>query len=216
MVRSKLLFIVAAVVIVLVIVMNYGTRSTPVADSATETRTQTVPIVYEEDIPSNALPEVKSAIMYFPPAVTDAFINGGWKIVLVKDVPGDDDIYPMSAIGETDFDAHTITIQTEDTAAVSDIVLARTLHEIGHFADRYYGGLSTTEEWESLFSGNQDYVEFDYAGILVTDSNRGAVGYAVSDAKEMFACVLKDYYLHPDYLIDNFSELYAYCEANIK
>lgn len=214
-VKRNILFAIALIVIILIIAASYKKQYTATdvkgADNAFVIEKQYVDIIYDADVSSEAISEVQKGIADMPMEVVKGFVDQGWKVSVVKDIERDEDIYPMSAVGETDYDNKTVTVQAEDIpGSVANVFLIRTVHEMSHFADLYYGSLSDTEEWEGIYEKNKGYVEYEYSGVSFIDDYADAAAYASSDRYEMFACGMKDFILHQRYLQQNYPDLYRY------
>ena len=207
--KRRGLFIIALIVILMIIIMSYRrTGVTASVGSGSKVVTRYIDLVYETDIDKDDIAEVQQAISLFPVEVVEKFIEGGWKIVVVKDIEGDNDLIPAFISGQTDYENKTVTIQTNDKAEKS--VLIRTCHEFSHYADLYYGNIADSEKWIELYDSNKDFVEYEYSGTTVTEKNKADICYATSDRYELFACSCKDYLLHPDYLSSNYPNLFMF------
>ena len=81
-----------------------------------------------------------------------------------------------------------------------------------HYIDRLWGTVSETEKFETLYSQykNGKYVTYAYAGIENSAVSGTDIAYATSSNHEFFAEALKDYYLHPEYLEENYKEIYDF------
>lgn len=215
--KRRLLFALALALIILVIVMNYKIKYSPAlntaVDSALTIRKAVIPITYEEDIPSERLTEIQKGVSYLPMDLIDTFVAEGWHIAAVKEIKNDNDIFPFSAIGETDFGTKTITIQIEELLpqSITDVVALRTVHEMCHYADKYYGSITDTTDWQEIYTKNKEgYIEYEYSGIKATDATDKAINYASSDKYELFACSMKDYFIHPDYVKQRYPEVFEF------
>ena len=65
---------------------------------------------------------------------------------------------------------------------------------------------------EDLYEKYKDgkYRSYYYADITLTDRYAEDVLYATSTEKEFFAETLKDYYMHKQYLSENYRDIFAY------
>ena len=214
--KRGLLFAIILVVIILIITTGYKKQyeanSVEGAESKLVIEKQYVNITYDADISDFAIQEIQRGIASMPADVIRGFTEQDWKVSVVKDIKRDEDIFPMSAVGETDFNTNTVSVQAEPLpAGVANVYLIRTVHEMSHFADHFYGNLADQDEWTGIYEDNKDkYVEYEYSGIDFIDDFAEAAKYATSDRYEMFACGMKDFILHPDYLKRNYPDLYRY------
>ena len=207
--RRRGLFVIALIVIILIIIMSYRrTGISASVGSGSKVVTRYINLVYETDTDSKDIEEVQQAVSLFPVEVVEKFIDDGWKIAIVKDIDGDDELIPAFISGQTDYGNKTITIQSSEKAEKS--VLIRTCHEFSHYLDTFYGNAADQDKWIELYEENKDYREYEYAGALVTEKNRGDIEYATSDRYELFACSCKDYLLHPDYLYSNYPNIFMF------
>lgn len=213
---KKVLFAVVLIVIILVITAGYKKQYQASTVEGAENKfvieKQYVNVVYDSDIQDFVIQEIQKGIASMPVDVIKGFVNEGWKVSIVKEIERDEDIYPMSAIGETDYEAATVTIQAEPLPpGVANVFLIRTVHEMSHFADYFYGNLTDKDEWKKLYEDNKDkYVEYEYSGVDFVGDSAAAAKYATSDKYELFACAMKDYILHVEYLKKNYPDLYGY------
>lgn len=63
--------------------------------------------------------------------------------------------------------------------------------------------------WDRQYA-NVTHIEYEFAGITRTDSNAYDMDYATTNRYEFFACSLKDFYCHQDYLRDHYPDVYVY------
>lgn len=92
-----------------------------------------------------------------------------------------------------------------------DVLTIRMVHEFGHFIDEYYGNVADADEWRELYASRKnDYIEYEFAGITRTDGNAYDMDYATTNRYKFFACSLKDFYCHQDYLRDAYPDIYVY------
>ena len=220
--KKGLLFAIVLVVIILVITAGYKKQyeasTVEGAESPFVIEKQYVDIVFDTDVSDAAIQEIQRGIATMPIDVVKGFVKNGWKVSVVTEIDWDEDIYPMSAVGETDFDKATVTVQAEPLpSGIANVYLVRTVHEMSHFADYYYGNLADKDEWIALYEANKDrYVEYEYSGVEFVSDFKDAAKYATSDRYEMFACAMKDYILHSEYLRKNYSDVYAYFKGLLK
>lgn len=174
-----------------------------------------VNITYEEQLGNSVLSEVQNAIQKLPPDVIRAFARDNWKIAVVSQIDltnteFEGESAPMT-VGLTDYDTKTIQV-SPFTNTPDNFVMIKTLHELCHFADLYYGNVAESTEWEEIYNNNLDYVEYEFNGLKVTERNKKDIQYATSDKWELFACAMKDYFNQPDYLKDNYSGIYEFMD----
>lgn len=208
----RLAVALVCVLVLFVILAGYRTEKSVVeADGTTanpgEIEYVSVSITYEDGMGSDVLAEVQEAIEKFPPEVINGFAKEGWTIEVVSEIESNTD---ETIVGLTNFYNKTIQVSPFEGDIYSDITL-KTLHEMSHYADRYYGSVSDTDEWKALYDDfGKEYVEYEYRGIRKTHRNASDIEYASSDRYELFACVMKDYLNNPDYVEENYPELYKF------
>lgn len=170
-------------------------------------------ITYEEGLGGDIVNEIRKAVEMFPSDVICTFSEEGWKIAVLSEIVDDSDEQYTTA-GMTNYDAKTIQVTPSDSGnsqVVDDVLTIRMVHEFGHFVDEYYGNAADTDEWRDLYASHKnDYIKYEFAGITRTDSNAYDMDYATTNRYEFFACSLKDFYCHQDYLRDVYSDVYVY------
>lgn len=176
-------------------------------------------ITYEESLGNKAVSYIRKGIEYFPMDVVKAFAEEGWKIAVISDYIAEDDleVNPNAKImGMTDYENKTIQIVVYDRE-LDNALMYTTVHEFAHFAEAFYGNAADSEEWKSLYKKHRDnYREYDYAGIKIAGENASVLSYATSDRWEFFACAMKDYYCHPEYLKNSFEDIFNYFDLLCK
>ena len=210
----KWVFIIINLAIVLTVLTSYKETKKFVDPSALgfipgeykDIEQISVDLVYENTLASQELDEVKKAITDMPADVVQKFVSDGWKITVVRDINFDlsdvSDGEKEIVAGLCNYDTKTIQIKIE-----KDAYYTRTLHELAHYADYAYGMASRTDDFMTLYDKYKgSYVEKEYEG-METDRQ---IDYASSDRYELFACVMKDYIANPDYLRENYTDLYVY------
>lgn len=217
---KKLWIILINFIIIMIVLCNYRVVQKVVDPSVgtvaenDSTEIVDVNITYEKSLGNNSLLEVKRAVLKFPAEVIKGFAESGWKIAVVSEIDltgtefeGVD--FPLT-VGLTDYDKKTIQVSPCDSD-LSNYVYIRVLHEMSHFADSYYGDVSDTEEWMKLYEDNKDsYMEFEFNGISKTAENASDLEYATSNRWEFFACTMKDYLNQPEYVKQNYPDVYNY------
>ena len=220
--RKPITFMIT-LIIILIILCNYN-ETDKVMSTSTNTDLVnkdnsdyvTVDIIYEQDMGSNTVTQVQRAIELYPVKVIKAFVKDGWKISVVSEIDLTGTEFEGSTnpltVGMTNYDAKTIQIvPVQKNSPTDKSILTRTVHELAHYADKFYDNAADTVEWKTLYSKYQNsYIEFEYSGIKETESNRNDIKYATSNRWEFFACTMKDYYCNPKYLRDNYREIYDY------
>ena len=116
----------------------------------------------------------------------------------------------LTVVGLINFTDKTITIR--GVPKYSNTSKDITIHELCHYIDRLWNNESNTDKLKSLYEQYQNgsYITHAYAGITITEDYQSDILYATSNRQEFFAEAMKDYLLHPDYLKDNYSDIYDY------
>jgi len=103
----------------------------------------------EADVPQEMVKEVREAVERFSVELLDSFVEDGWKVVLLttfEDVEEYESISKdASVIGLINYQQKTITLKgiPEFEHTVENIMV----HEMCHYADYYWGGISTSKEF---------------------------------------------------------------------
>ena len=171
----------------------------------------------DSNVSKESVEELKDALNIVPNKTLQSLSEQDWKITLLddfSDVSGYEHIdNDSSVVGFINFDTKTITIKgkPEYTGTVKNV----TVHELCHYIDQNADWLSNTEEFLDLYEKYKDgkYRSYYYADITLTDRYAEDVLYATSTEKEFFAETLKDYYMHKQYLSENYRDIYAYFAA---
>lgn len=170
-------------------------------------------ITYEEGLGGDVANKIRKAVEMFPADAIQAFSNEGWKIAVLSEIADDSGDQYITA-GMTNYDTKTIQVtpsNLQNGQVVDDVLTIRMVHEFGHFVDEFYGNVADTEEWIKLYATHKnDYIEYEFAGITKTESNAYDIDYATTNRYEFFACSLKDFYCHQDYLRDRYPDIYVY------
>lgn len=173
-----------------------------------------VQMTIEEGMSEELFGEVQQALSIIPPEVLKAFIKEGWKISIVSSIDTthsqyeDEDILPQYADSFSNTKSNLVQIKNPNTTG---IVKERMLHEMGHFADSYYGKASESDAFRKLYENyKSDYMEYRIANAEKGSITNDDIEYAASRDYEFFACVYKDYILYPDYVEERFPELSDY------
>lgn len=215
--RLNLIIVLLVIVIILANYTAYDKKHVVADNSQIEIdEYKYVDIVYETGIDDKYIEEVDSAVKMLPVCVIENISKEGWKIELEKNIslkgtPYEGEEMGYVTVGMTNYDKKIIEIVPYTYEGISNFVKLRTLHELCHVADKYYGDASEADEWGALYEDYKDrYVEYEFSGIDITPDNQKDIGYATSDRYEMFACVMKDYLNKPEYLLNNYEELYEF------
>lgn len=176
-----------------------------------------VDITYEEQLGSDVVGKVRKAIEMFPADAIQSFSKQGWKIAVLSDIDSEEnpDNGMVTTVGLTNYDTKTIQVSpTSSDFSVDDsedLLTIRMVHEFSHFADVFYGNVTDSDKWKKLYAEYKDeYVEFEFYGIDKNMENQFDIGYATSNRYEFFACSMKDFYCHQDYLREHYPNLYVY------
>lgn len=210
----------------------------PYQAEESESEFVSIDITYEEQLGSSVVNKVRQAVEMFPSDTIQAFSEGGWKIAVLSEISTDEDEdiptesednaaveneepdnkeassdrAKINTVGLTNYDTKTIFVSpSADATGADDLLTVRMVHEFAHFVDEYYGNVTDTDDWKKLYGEYKtDYVEFEFSGIAKNEENKYDIEYAASNRYEFFACSLKDFYCHQNYLRDNYSDLYVY------
>ena len=171
-------------------------------------------ITVEADVPQGMVKEVREAMERFSVELLDSFVEDGWKVVLLttfEDVEGYESISKDAAVmGLINYQHKTITVKgiPEFEHTVESIMV----HEMCHYADYYWGGVSTSKKFLQLYDAyrSSGYITYSYFGINVATEYESDIAYATSSPQEFFAESLKDYLLHQDYLQTYYPEIHEY------
>ena len=209
--RLAIFLTINLILVAIWLVTNYN-RSNP--------EVQDIQLVVDENITQTDIDEVKEAFDSVPSYVLDHFIADDWKaVVLSHETVVEENLEPFNngkTAGTINFTKQVITVRSYSPleGAVKNVML----HEICHYVDRMFGGLSKTEEFLALYEQFKDgkYIVFNYDGIAIDDVTREDIMYATSSPEEFFAESLKDFYLHKDWMIENYPDIYIYLNTVIK
>lgn len=166
------------------------------------------------EVSETMVDEVKAAIEVFPDSVVKDFVEQDWKLVLLTDfeqLEGYEHIgSDSSVVGLINFADKTITVK--GVPKYKDTAKKIMVHELCHYVDRLWDNESSTGSFQDLFELYKEgrYITYAYAGVTVTEEYAQDIGYATSSNKEFFAESFKDYLLHPEYLEQNYPEIYDY------
>lgn len=172
-----------------------------------------ITVIMEKSMDNAAvMKEVKGAISCFPVEILQGFNDDDWRIMVVSDIDFSGITQHLDnkedTVGLTNFDDKLIQIKYNEAEGV---VKLRTIHEIAHYADEYYGFPSCSIDYVDAFYDEDDpYREYELDGIHKTAINAVDLEHANENTMELFACSYKDYLLHPDYLKENNEGLYNY------
>lgn len=168
----------------------------------------------EADVPQEMVKEVRGAMERFSVELLDYFVKDGWKVVLLTTFEDAEEYESISkdasVVGLINYQQKTITVKgiPEFEHTVENIMV----HEMCHYADYYWGGISTSKKFLQLYNvyRSNGYITYSYFGISVTAEYESDIVYATSSPQEFFAETLKDYLLHPEYLQTYYPEIHEY------
>lgn len=168
----------------------------------------------EADVPQEMVKEVGEAMERFSVEILDSFIEDDWKVVLLTTFEAVEEYESISkdvsVVGLINYQHKTITVKgiPEFEHTVENIIV----HEMCHYADYYWGGVSTSKKFLQLYDTycSRGYITYSYFGISVTGEYENDIAYATSSPQEFFAESLKDYLLHPEYLQTYYPEIHEY------
>ena len=168
----------------------------------------------EADVPPEMVNEVREAMERFSVELLDSFVEDGWKVVLLttfEDVEEYESISKdASVVGLINYQQKTITVKgiPKFEYTVEDIMV----HEMCHYVDYYWGGVSTSKEFLQLYNAyrSSGYITYSYFGINVAVEYERDIAYATSSPQEFFTESLKDFLLHPEYLQTYYPEIHEY------
>ena len=128
-----------------------------------------------------------------------------------EDVEGYESISKDAAVmGLINYQHKTITVKgiPEFEHTVESIMV----HEMCHYADYYWGGVSTSKKFLQLYDAyrSSGYITYSYFGINVATEYERDIAYATSSPQEFFTESLKDFLLHPEYLQTYYPEIHEY------
>ena len=146
--------------------------------------------------------EIQDAMALFPVSVVQSLSTGKWRIVVTSDLEED---------GVTDFDTRIISI----LYGGENLIKTRTVHELAHVVDDYYGYPSASTDFAGFFEDDRIYVRYSYKDIT-TDDTASLIAKDNRDASEQFACSFSDYLLYPSYVRATYPDLWDFYEALIK
>ncbi len=218
---KKMLIVLINVVIIVVVLCNYHTNKVvanpgdDVVTSSNDVEFVDVNVTYEEQLGHKAFSEVQRAITKMPPDVVKQFAQDNWKIAIVSEVDTSgtefETVTMPKTVGFTNMNDKTIQITPAPDDEISNFIMVKTLHELCHYADSFYGNAADSDEFKALYEDfRNSYVEFEYKSLKKTNTNREDIEYATSNRWEFFACTMKDYLNQPEYLKLNYPEIYDY------
>lgn len=173
-----------------------------------------VNITIESSVSEAIVEEVKDVLHLVPGKVVESFVEDDWKMVLLSSFK-DEDGYEYIAsdgtvVGLINYTDKTIIVK--GTPEYEGTAKNIALHEMCHYIDRLWGRVSDTENFVELYNTYKGgrYRTYSYAGIELTSDTEKDILYATSSNHEFFAEALKDYYLHPEYLKENYEDIYDF------
>lgn len=160
---------------------------------------------------------IYAALDQLPGSLLNEFCGNGWKIVTWKDTdtfmsahgftPSNDyqsffenENHHISGITNSDEKTIYIKISGESDSNI----YATTIHEMGHYIDRANGNLSYSYPFTLCRNKYKEYVTYNSS---LTGSR--AV-YCDINASEYFAVTFTDYFLHYEYVAENYPALAHY------
>ena len=182
--------------------------------------TQNIQLVVDEHVTQTEIEEVREAFDALPSFIITRFVEEDWKVVVLsQETVAEEDLEPFNnnkTAGTINFTKKTITLRS--FAPLEGAVKNVMLHELGHFVDWMSNNLSDTDDFVKLYEQFKDgkYVTFNYDGITVDDNTREDILYATSSTKEFFAEGIKDYFIHKEWLMDNYPDVYIFYNTYIK
>jgi len=242
---KAVMMLIALLLVIMFLVSYAGAGKEYIADSQNTEITEdegsvhyeNISITYEKQMPKDIPEQIRLAVIELPVEVVKAFIDDEWKIAIVSTVELPEDANIDATIDETDTVIGVTNYKTKTIQVLYDemqqSVTAPLMHELSHYCDKYYGEkyyaedslyrvnpgvylVSFTKDFEELYKNHKNtYLEYEKAGIARTEDNRLDFEYPVSNSEEFFACSLKDFFLHPAYLKDNYKEIYDFFEEKL-
>lgn len=173
-----------------------------------------VNITIESAVSEDVVDEVQDALHLVPSSVVKSFTENGWKMVLLTSFAEEEGYEYITSdgtvVGLINYTQKTIIVK--GVPAFEGTAKNIALHEMCHYIDRLWGNISETEKFEPLYEKykNGGYITYAYAGIELTEASQTDILYATSSNHEFFAETLKDYYMHPEYLEENYEEIYDF------
>lgn len=149
-----------------------------------------IQIIHNKNICNTSIDIIKESLDLFPDNMLDTFSADNWTISVIEEEN------VQSPFLETiSFEEKNVNVYGKE-----EKLMICTTHQLSHYADKFYGGLSGTSQWDKLMSEySNEYKDYDTGQKINTYSK-----------EDMFACVNKDFLLHPEYLRDNYPKLYNY------
>lgn len=215
---KRFLYFLAVLLVVLIILANYRVKenvydpATVSAEDAARAENVTVNFTYDADIATKDVNDVKEALMLVPASVIKDFVDENWKLIITNNMEETSgSVYTANSY--TDFRTRTIQIKPAKYASVQEFTKLQTIREMCRFADKFtYHMASDSESFKALYEEHKDnYIEYE-----LVDSNTSDTAYATSSEDTFFACSMKDFLVNPQYLLDNYSDVYAYFDALIR
>lgn len=210
--KKFVIFIIVNLILVSMWLVNYYNKES--------TAVQDIQLVVDENITQADIEEVTEAFNCVPNYVLEHFVAADWKtVILSHETVVEENLEPFNnnkTAGTINFTKKVITLRSYSPmeGAIKNVML----HEICHYIDRMFGNLSETEEFLQLYEQFKDgeYVAFNYDGVTLDDVTREDIMYATSTPQEFLAESLKDFYMHKDWMIENYPDVYIYFNTYIK
>lgn len=173
-----------------------------------------VNITIEASVSEETVEEVRDVLHLVPSSIVDSFVENEWKMVMLSSFEEEEGYEYIASdgtvVGLINYTDKTIIVK--GVPAYEGTAKNIAMHEMCHYIDRLWGNVSETEKFEALYDQykNGGYITYSYAGIKVTENSATDIFYATSSNHEFFAETLKDYYMHPEYLKENYKEIYDF------
>ena len=182
---------------IIMVLMYFTTSSTKEVPVEVETHIN-IEIVAEEGI---EIEPFKEALAKVPGDIIKGFVDNNWSLFIVKD---------LEKGGSINYEKKRITVNAVPYQEDMNLI-----HEMGHYLDYSLNFISGNEEFLELYESNKDYIEYIYRNVsdIVEEEE---LRYCVSNEREFFASVFKDYILYNSYVKTNYADLYAFMECILK
>ena len=214
---KKYIFIIINLVIVLIVLASYKESRKFVDPGAKnfirgevkELEELAVDISYDSTLSEKSVKEIEEAIKSMPADVIKSFVDNGWRITVTGEVSENglnrEELENIS--GTCDFDNKIIRMKLKGDGLSRHYYICA-VHELSHYADAIYGNISRTNDFKDLFEEYKDvFVEYELTEPGIAGSR---LEYTKKDPEEFFACTMKDFIANPDYLRENYVELYVF------
>lgn len=203
------IIIILNIAFVLIFLAGIGSSLNNKETDFTTKRTQEwqieINFAIEEGVSQTSIEYVTNSLERVPMNVLKAFNGDGWSVTLLKEIDFGSDNYDDDTTGLIDYIKKDIQIKATRDGQETAIIL----HEIGHYMDWSNDFISSENEFIVLFNKYKDgsYVEYEYNGIYAPKEE---MLYATKNSRELFATICKDYIIAPEYLRNEYPDLYKY------